>query len=184
MARISSSAKVDQRKDIAALDWEHLEAMSAAQLVELHNSVVDEDKRTKRFSDKKTAMRRTWQAVCRHKAWLAEHRREAQAAAAEKAEDGNLDERAKRSVAAASSWNDAAVRTARSSRIKVLAAGQEYDSVGRAFKDLQLTPYSAHIAFRARLRDQGKAAFTSRDGRVVEFKLQAVIPPVGQRGEA
>ena len=56
--------------------------------------------------------------------------------------------------------------------------------MGRAFKDLQLTPYSAHIAFRARLRDQGKASFTSRDGRMVEFKLQAVIPPVGQRAEA
>lgn len=178
MSRISSAPKDDRARQTAVLSWEHLEALSSAQLVELHNSVTEEGKHVKRFSDKTVALRRTWQAVCRHKAWLAEDRR-----AAQKAQEESNSTRDKRSVAAATSWDNPIVHRMRSSRIKVVANGTEYNSVGRAFSDLQLEPYSAHISFRARLRDQGAATFTSRDGRKVNFKLQAIVPPVAQRDD-
>lgn len=79
---------------------------------------------------------------------------------------------AQRAASIAASWTDEAVRAARSSRIHIKVNGQEFKSVGAAFRALRL-PLAKHIAFRASLRAAGSATF-EHDGEKFKFVVTSI----------
>jgi hypothetical protein len=79
---------------------------------------------------------------------------------------------AQRAASIAASWADEAVRAARSSRIHISVNGQEFKSVGAAFRTLRL-PLAKHIAFRASLRAAGSATF-EHDGKKFNFVVTSI----------
>lgn len=66
----------------------------------------------------------------------------------------------------ADSWKDKSVAAARSTKNKVKVGGEVYRSVAAAFEALKL-PMSKHIAFRAKLKQQGRATFEGHTFTVV-----------------
>lgn len=74
-----------------------------------------------------------------------------------------------RSDAVSASWEDPAVKEARSTKNKVKVAGVEYRSVKSAFEALKL-PLEKHIGFRAELKASGRKTF---DGHVFTIVASA-----------
>lgn len=68
--------------------------------------------------------------------------------------------------AIADSWKNKGVAAARSTKNKVKVGGEVYRSVAAAFEALKL-PMSKHIAFRAKLKQQGRATFEGHTFTVV-----------------
>jgi hypothetical protein len=91
--------------------------------------------------------------------------------------NGNGAKRAKvltRSDRIAATWNDPAIRAARSERTAVRVKGVEYRSVADAFRDLDL-PMGRCIRFRMALKASptGRATFENEDGAKFQFSVVA-----------
>lgn len=144
-----------------------LEKLTVAELISLHNENVPAEKAVKKFADKKTAVRRTLQALAKKNVEKAEKKRAEPKAAS-------------RSEAIQRSWADPKTRAARAARYAVRASGQNFPSVPAAFRALGL-PMSVHIPFRGKLRDAGTLDFVYQDSDGAQRKVKFTIVEAGAK---
>lgn len=156
------------------------------QLVAIFNANVSDDEQIKKFSDKKTAVRRITQiaenvetlsagevAPAKPKGKKASKKKAGKKVAPKAPKEPSTpeEEHERRSKGVAESWKNPEVAAKRSKRDGVFVGKEHYRSVRAAFEALGL-PLEKHIPFRMIVKENGKATF-EHEGTKYNFQLES-----------